>query len=213
MPAPDKSPAALSEALRLTLVVSRQEAAPRSIEELAELAFQGGATALQLREKEASDAEAYAAAVPLAKLCRERGKLFFVDDRLDVAIAAGADGVHLGQSDLPAEAAARLLPKSMILGVSVTTLAEAKRALAAGADYLGLGAIIPTPSKTDAAVISPGDIAAINALGAVTVAIGGITEANAASIRALGFQGLAVISALAKAADPKAAARILSGRA
>jgi thiamine-phosphate pyrophosphorylase len=201
----------LARALRLTLVISRREAAPRSIEALAEAAFQGGVTALQLREKEAPDAEVYALALRLAKFCRDRGRLLIVNDRLDVALAAGADGVHLGQSDLPAEAAARLLPKDMILGVSVSTPAEARAALADGADYLGVGAIIPTPSKTDAALIAPGDIAEINAMGA-TVAIGGVTVDNAAAIRAMGFTGLAVISALARAEDPAAVARILSGR-
>jgi thiamine-phosphate pyrophosphorylase len=208
----DKSHLALSEALRLTLVVSRREAAPRTIEELADLAFIGGVTALQLREKEASDREVFELAVPLAKFCRERGKLFFVDDRLDVALAADADGVHLGQADLPAEAAAKILPKSKILGVSVATPAQARLALAAGADYLGLGAIIPTPSKTDAVIVTADDIAAINAMGTITVAIGGVGLANAAAIRDMGFQGLAVISALTQAEDPMAAAKALAGR-
>jgi thiamine-phosphate pyrophosphorylase len=146
----------------------------------------------------------------LARFCREKGKLFVIDDRLDVAVAAGAGGVHLGQSDLPAEEAAKILPNSMILGISASTLPQAEKALAAGADYLGLGAVISTDSKKDADVISGEDILAINSLGAVTVAIGGITLENAASIKAKGFQGLAVISALTRAPDPEAAARLLS---
>ena len=202
----------LIEALRLTLVVSRREAEPRTIEELAALAFQGGVTAIQLREKDAPDREVYELAVRLARFCRQQGKLFIVDDRLDVAIAADADGVHLGQSDLPAEAAIAILPKSKILGVSASSLPQAEKALAAGADYLGLGAVIPTDSKLDADIIDEADIVAINAMGAVTVAIGGITLENAASIRAKGFEGLAVISALTKASDPVAAARMLSGQ-
>lgn len=200
----------LEDMLRLMLVISAKEASPRTIEELADLAFQGGVTALQLREKNAADAEVYETALRLAKFCRERDRLFLVNDRLDVALAVDADGVHLGQTDLPAEAAMKLLPKSKILGVSVSNRAQAEWALKMGADYLGLGAVIPTDSKTDAEIISKEDIACINDMGAITVAIGGITTENALSIRSMGFQGLAVISALAKAADPKKAARILS---
>ncbi|MDR2455386.1 MAG: thiamine phosphate synthase [Deltaproteobacteria bacterium] len=199
----------LREALRLTLVASRREAEPRSLFELAEAAFKGGVTALQLREKTASDLEVFELAKSLAPFCRERGKLFLIDDRLDVALAADADGVHLGQADLPAEAARAILPKSKIVGISASNLPQAEQALAAGADYLGLGAIIPTDSKTDASVISQADIRAVNSLGAITVAIGGITLDNAKAIRAMGFQGLAVISALTKAPDPEAAARRL----
>jgi thiamine-phosphate pyrophosphorylase len=213
-PAPILEPlgfASLAEALRLTLVVSRGEAAPRSVEELADLAFRGGVTALQLREKLAPDREVWRLARDLARFCRERGRLLIVDDRVDVALAAGAHGVHVGQSDLPARAVASIIPKSMILGVSVSTEAQAGAALAAGADYLGVGAMVATGSKTDAAVVPEAEAAAINSLGAVTVAIGGVGEANAARFRAMGFQGLAVISALTRSADPEATARILAG--
>lgn len=201
----------LRAGLRLTLVISRHEAAPRSLLELADLAFQGGATALQLREKDLPDGELYEEALELARFCRKNRKLFIINDRLDLALAVEADGLHLGQNDLPAGVAARLLPKNKILGVSAATEAKASHALAAGADYLGVGAIFPTGSKDDATVISPAEIGRIIALGAPAVAIGGLTTANAGQAMAYGFAGLAVISALAAAADPRAAAAALSG--
>jgi thiamine-phosphate pyrophosphorylase len=204
---------ALAARLRLTLVISRREAAPRTVEDLAEAAFAGGVTALQLREKDGlSDREIYEEALALRAFCRARGRLFLVNDRLDLALAAGADGVHLGQKDLPAAAAARLLPPGLILGVSVRTVAEARTALADGAAYLGVGAVFPTGSKDDAAQVSPETVREIAALGAPTVAIGGLTLANAPAAWALGVTGLAVISALTLAPDPRAAATGLLAR-
>jgi thiamine-phosphate pyrophosphorylase len=197
----------LAERLKLTLVLSRREAAPRTMSELAEAAFAGGVTALQLREKNnLSDREIYEEALELRELCRARERLFFIDDRLDLALAAGADGVHLGQKDLPAAVAARLLPPGLILGVSVRTVAEARAALADGAAYLGVGAVFPTGSKDDADLVSPETVREIAALGAPTVAIGGLTLANAPEAWALGVTGLAVISALTLAPDPRAVA-------
>jgi len=197
----------LAARLRLTLILSRREAAPRTVEELAEAAFAGGVTALQLREKDGlCDREIYEEALALRALCRAHGRLFLVDDRLDLALASGADGVHLGQKDLPAAAAARLLPPGLILGVSVRTLAEARAALADGAAYLGVGAFFPTASKDGADLISSETVREIVALGAPTVAVGGLTQANAPAVWALGVTGLAVISALTQAPDPRAAA-------
>ena len=200
-------PPDLAARLKLTLVLSRREAVPRTVTELAEAAFAGGVTALQLREKDGlSDREIYEEARSLRELCRARGRLFLLDDRLDLALAAGADGVHLGQKDLPAAVAARLLPPGLILGVSVRTTAEARAALADGAAYLGVGAVFPTGSKDDAALVSPETVQEIAALGAPTVAIGGLTPANAPEAWAMGVTGLAVISALTRASDPRAAA-------
>ena len=201
----------LRAGLRLTLVISRREAEPRNLLELADLAFQGGATALQLREKDLPDGEFYEEALAVARFCRERRKLFIINDRLDLVLATNADGLHLGQNDLPAGVAARLLPKNKILGISAATCAKARQALADGADYLGVGAIFPTDSKDDATVIDPAEIGRIIALGAPAVAIGGLTTANAGLAMAYGFAGLAVISALAAAADPRAAAAALCG--
>ena len=213
MNSPKLSSPDLAARLRLTLVLSRREAAPRTVTELAEAAFAGGVTALQLREKnDLSDREIYEEALGLREFCRARGRLFLIDDRLDLALATDADGVHLGQNDLPAAAAARLLPPGLILGVSVKTAAEARAALADGAAYVGVGAFFPTGSKDDAALVSPETVREIVALGAPTVAIGGLNPANAPAAWALGVTGLAVISALTRASDPGAtAAELLKG--
>ncbi len=203
----------LAQRLQLTLVISRREAAPRGLIELAGLAFDGGATALQLREKHLPDRELFREALELRDYCRSRNRLFIINDRLDLALAVDADGLHLGQTDLPAEVAARWLPKSKILGVSAANAEQARSALAAGADYLGVGAVFPTGSKDDARVASPADIQAVLALGAPCVGIGGLTVDNAARAWEFGFEGLAVISALAAAEDPRgAAARLLAAR-
>jgi thiamine-phosphate pyrophosphorylase len=203
----------LAARLRLTLVLSRAQAAPRTVAELAGAAFDGGVTALQLREKDGlGDREIYEEALALRELCRARGRLFLIDDRPDLALAAGADGVHLGQKDLPAAAAAKLLPPGMILGVSVHTVAQARAALAAGAAYLGVGAVFPTGNKDDAVMVSPETVREIVALRAPTVAIGGLTTANAPAAWALGVTGLAVISALTGAQAPRdAASQLLAG--
>lgn len=199
----------LRERLKLTLVISRAEAAPRGLAELIEAAFDGGVTALQLREKNMADRLLYEQALALKEICRRRGRLLIINDRLDLALAVGADGVHLGQSDLPAEIAARLLPKEKILGISAATAEEARRSLAGGADYLGVGALFPTGSKDDAEVAQAAEVRSILALGVPTVAIGGLRADNAAEAWRLGFSGLAVISALAAADDPQRAAEAL----
>ena len=202
----------LAKKLELTLVTSRDEAAPRKIIELADLAFAGGATALQLREKNISDHAFYEEAKELASFCRERGKLFIINDRLDIALAVDACGLHLGQTDLPAEAAAAILPKNKILGVSAGSLDTARAALKAGADYLGVGAVFPTGSKDDASVIKIEEAKMIIQLGQPTVAIGGINVSNAPEVWKMGFTGLAVISALSGAQHPKQiAADLLKG--
>lgn len=199
----------LFERLKLTLVISQAEARPRSILELAEQAFAGGVTALQLREKNLPDQCLFERARELSLFCREHGRLFIINDRLDIALAVNADGLHLGQSDLPAEIAAGLMPRNKILGVSASTLAEAKAALRAGADYLGVGAIFPTGSKDDASVAADEEIKAIIGLGFPAVAIGGINLGNAAQVWSQGFSGLAVISALSQAPAPEKTARQL----
>lgn len=202
----------LNEILKLTLVISRREAAPRRLTELADLAFAGGVTAIQLREKDRPDREIYEEALALQGFCRARKRALIINDRLDLALAVDADGLHLGQNDLPVGVAARLLPAGKILGLSVGTVGQARAALAEGARYLGIGALFPTGSKGDARLIEPGEVEKIVALGAPTVGIGGLTTANAAQAWRFGLSGLAVISALAGAKDPAEVARsILAG--
>ena len=202
----------LNEQLKLTLVISWQEASPRTLVELAALAFAGGTTAIQLREKKESGLKFYQEAQKLRNYCREHQRLFIVNDRLDIAMATEADGVHLGQNDLPVEVATHLWP-GHIVGVSVSTIPEAQAALAGGASYLGLGAMFPTGSKGDVNLLNRRQAQDIINLGLPTVAIGGITPANAPEAWELGFTGLAVISALASAPDPTETARNLLARA
>lgn len=199
--------------IRLTLVISRGEARPRSLEELATAAARGGAGAVQLREKNMPDRHFYEEALEMKDICRRLGLLLIINDRVDIALAVGADGLHLGQNDLPAAAAAALMPKSMILGVTAPSVAAAEEAARAGADYLGVGALFPTGSKDDASVIKAETARAIIALDLPTVGIGGISLENAAEAWAFGFNGLAVISALAASKNPEAAAaELLSAR-
>jgi len=196
----------LTEQLQLTLVISRAEARPRTIMALAEEVFAGGVTAIQLREKDLPDSEFYKEAKELREFCFHHRKVLIINDRIDIALAVNADGVHLGQSDLPAEAAAKILPKDKILGVSANTLEAARLAIRFGADYLGVGAIFPTGSKDDASVISDQEARNIINLGLPAIAIGGIKAENAGAVWGMGFGGLAVISALSAASDPKSIA-------
>ena len=203
---------ALYPKIRLFLVAGKDDAAPRTLAQLALEAFKGGATAFQLREKSLPDGELLKEALELAALCREHKKLFIVNNRVDIALASGADGVHLGEGDLPVKAAAGILPKDKIIGFSASTPESGKAAILAGADYLGVGALYPSPSKPEAPVLAPETVSAIVALKWPTVGIGGISEQNGHLAWAYGFNGLALISALAKAEDPaKAAEKILSG--
>jgi thiamine-phosphate pyrophosphorylase len=203
---------ALYPKIRLTLVVGPADSAPRAPAELAALAFDGGVTALQLRDKTLPDGELLKLAKELKALAAARGKLFLVNDRPDIALACDADGVHLGEGDMPVADAARILPKSMIIGYSASSAASGKAAILAGADYLGVGALFPSPSKPEATVLSPETITSIVALTWPTAGIGGITTSNAHLAWARGFNGLALISALAGAENPGAAAeKILSG--
>ena len=135
--------------LSLYLVTDRQLAGERPIEEVVLQAISGGVTTVQLREKGTPSGEFIRIASSLRELTRKAGVTFIVNDRLDIALAAGADGVHVGQQDLPAERARELLGVDRILGVTAADEAEARAAAAAGADYIGCNAVYSTPTKTD----------------------------------------------------------------
>jgi thiamine-phosphate pyrophosphorylase len=172
---------------------------------------EGGVTALQLRDKAAPAGVVQVRAMQLAALCRELGLLFILNDRPEWQAASGADGAHVGQSD-QLEAARQSLGPGAILGVSVVTPQQARVAMAAGADYLGVGPVFPTGSKADAAAaIGTEGLAAVRAAvpGAPVVAIGGITAGNAGAVLAAGADGVAVISALA-GPNPREAAAALA---
>lgn len=199
----------LKERLLLTLVIGRQDAPGKDIRDIALAAFKGGATALQLREKTLSDRELYEDALSLATLARELGRLFIVNNRVDIALAVDADGVHLGEEDLPLEAARGMLPRGCVLGFSASSKEKGAEAILKGADYLGVGALYPSPSKPEAPVLAANEVGPIISLKWPTVGIGGISLANAQDAWAMGFTGLAVISAIAQAGDPEGAAREL----
>lgn len=179
--------------------------------EIARRAIAGGADAIQLRDKRLGGEELALRALEVREVTGRAGVLFIVNDRLDIAIAARADGVHLGQGDLPARLARQLAPPGFIIGVSAGTIEEAIRAEEDGADYVGLGPICPTGSKKDAGpACGFGLIAeAKKRVSIPIVAIGGIGPENAGQAIAAGADGLAVISAVVGQDDIAAAARRL----
>jgi len=179
--------------------------------DVARAILRGGCSVLQLRDKESSDGVVLDTALAIALLCREAGVPFVVDDRVDVALACGADGVHLGQADLPLAVARRLAPSSMMIGVSTHDLAQLARAQDGGADLVGFGPVFATRSKErpDPVVGLAGLAAAVRASRIPVVAIGGIDASNVEDVCATGVPLYAVISAVCGAEDIEAAARAL----
>ncbi len=177
--------------------------------ELAREAVIGGASAVQLRGKRSTALELCRLAAALKEVLLPLGAPLIVDDRLDVALATGADGVHLGESDLPFERARDLAP-DLILGVSCYgDLGRAHAAVEAGADYLAFGAFFPSPSKPDAKVVPLSVLSDARRLGKPVVAIGGIRPDTVPDLLAAGADGIAVISAIQGSADPREAAHAL----
>lgn len=195
----------------LYLVTDRRQTRGRPLVDVARGALDGGVRALQLREKDLLGAELLRLAVELRDLTRRYGALLLVNDRVDVALAADADGVHLGQGAMPVAEARRLVGPARRVGVSVHTLAEAAAAAAARPDFLVFGPVYATPSKT--AFGAPRGTAELGAVvaaaGLPVLGIGGITVDRIAEIRRAGAAGVAVISAICAADDPARAAREL----
>lgn len=179
--------------------------------ELAGLAIAGGADTIQFREKGRTTKEMVRIAADMQALCRAAGVTFIVNDRVDVAIASNADGVHLGQDDLSIPLARKLLGERAIIGGSASTIQEARKCHAEGADYVGFGPVFPTGSKPDAGPASGLEMLreVVETIPLPIVAIGGITTENAPLVLKTGAHGIAVISAVCCQADPKAAARSL----
>jgi thiamine-phosphate pyrophosphorylase len=168
----------------------------------------GGCRVVQLREKIMPLSDLYPVALALRRRCREAGCLFIVNDRVDLALAVEADGVHVGQDDLPAREARRLLRAGMILGVSTHDEGQARRAMADGADYVAVGSMFPTGSKAGFRLVGPDLLRRVRPeIPVPLVAIGGITLDNAAEVIRAGADAVAVISAVCAAPDPAAAAR------
>ncbi len=180
-----------------------------TIEESVEAAVRGGATVVQLREKDCSSREFYELGLRVREITARYGVPLFVNDRADIALAVGADGVHVGQSDLPCKAVRAIAP-GMLVGVSASSLAEAVQAERDGADYLGVGAMFATGTKTDAAIVSMEELEAIRrAVSIPIVVIGGINKQTIPAFRGKGIDGAAVVSAIVAQPDPEAAAREL----
>ena len=201
------TPAARS--LQLCLVTDRDLAWGRSLTGIVAAAVCGGVTMVQLREKTASTRVFLAEAQALVALLRPLAIPLIVNDRVDIALAADADGVHVGQDDMPVDRVRALLGPSKIVGLSITSLDDLRRSPIEAADYLGAGPIFAQATKRDAA--APLGLDGLAALrretGKPLLAIGGVQPANAASVMHHGADGLAVVSAIMSACDPEQAAR------
>ena len=179
--------------------------------ELARMAIKGDADTIQFRQKVGTTREMIEIVRQLKQLCKDSGVTLIVNDRLDVAIAADAHGVHLGQDDFPIPLARKLLGEGRIIGGSAATLEEAQKCLAEGADYIGFGPVYPTTSKADADPVTGIKLLkqAVEAIPLPIIAIGGISVENTPEVMRAGARGIAVISAVCCQEDPEQATRAL----
>lgn len=194
----------------LYAVTDRAWVGKQSLYEQAESALKGGATCVQLREKELNDDEFLAEAVEIGELCRKYSVPFFVNDNVDVAVKCHADGVHVGQEDMAASKVREKIGDGMMLGVSVHTVEEALKAVENGADCLGVGAMFSTSTKADADVLPKETLRDIcAAVDIPVVAIGGISESNIMQLSGTGVDGVALVSAIFGAEDIESKCRTL----
>jgi len=200
--------------LSLYLVTDRGLSLGRPLEYIVEEAVKGGVTMVQLREKDCSSLEFYELGRKLKKLLSPLNIPLIINDRLDIALAVDADGLHIGQSDLPWQVARQLLGPDKILGLSVETQQQAEEANHLDIDYIGVSPVFATPTKTD--TFQPFGLEGLKEACRISqfpaVAIGGINASNAASIVEHGAQGIAVVSAISSAESPMAAAKDLKER-
>jgi thiamine-phosphate pyrophosphorylase len=196
----------------LYLVTDRRMIGGRPLAEVVEAAVRGGVTCVQLREKTCGTREFMEQADILLPVLRRRNVPLIINDRIDVALAVGADGVHLGQKDMPLAYARRIFGSDRIIGVSAESLEDALAAEEGGADYLGVSPIFATPTKTDTApALGMEGLRRIRAAVKLPlVGIGGLNRDNAAEVIRNGADGVAVVSAIMAAADPETAARALA---
>jgi len=191
--------------LRLIVITDATLAAPRNILDVLRECLEAGAPAVQLRDKHATARELYQQAVALRALTRQFDALFFVNDRFDVALAAGADGVHVGPHDVPIAELRAVAPAGFLIGGSTDDPDTARQLERAGASYIGCGAVFGTTTKTDLGderIGTKGLKRVVDAISLPVVAIGGITADNAALAAAAGAAGVAVVSAVMKADAP-----------
>ena len=194
-------------------ITDQKSAASRSDIEIARALVAGGASCLQYRAKHVSAREQWETAFQLREICRKASILFIVNDRMDLALDCGADGVHLGQDDLPLSAARRMAGKKLLIGRSTHSLAQAVEAQDQGADYIGYGPLYQTATKeNNVAPRGPSTLTAVlKAVGIPVVAIGGIKLENIHEVAAAGAEHIAVVTALTGAPDVQKAAREFSG--
>ena len=191
----------------LYLVTDRMRMSTKTLGEAVEQAVIGGCTMVQLREKEILSLDFYVLASEMKKITDRYGIPLIINDRMDIAMAVGAAGIHIGQKDIPADIARKVIGKDMLLGVSAVSAAEAVNAAKAGADYLGVGAMFPTRTKPDAGFVSMEELGRIRkAVDIPIVVIGGISKENAMLFQPMGIDGLAIVSAVIAQPDIKKSA-------
>lgn len=194
----------------LYLVTDQKLMSSSTIEESVTQAILGGCTLVQLREKDCSSKEFYETALKVREVTTRLGVPLIVNDRVDIALAVEADGVHVGQTDLPADVVRRIIGPDKVVGVSVGNVFEALAAVEAGADYLGVGALYATGTKTDAGITGLDELQRIRAATQLPiVAIGGINKETVPHFQGIGIDGLAVVSAIVAQPDVAEAAQEL----
>jgi thiamine-phosphate pyrophosphorylase len=192
----------------LYLCTDRELMSTETLEEAVEQAIKGGCTVIQLREKDCTSQEFYETGKRIHEITKRFNVPLIINDRVDIALAVDADGVHVGQSDLPAAVVRSIIGEDKIVGVSATNLSEAKQAVLDGADYLGVGAMYQTDTKTDAQTVTMEELRAIrSAVDVPVVVIGGINQKTLDNFKGMGIDGLAVVSAVIAADNIEQAAQ------
>ena len=192
------------------LVTDRRNKTDEEFLNIIEEAIKGGTTIVQLREKTASTKEFYDLALKVKEITSRYDVPLLINDRIDIALAVDSEGVHIGQDDMPADIAREIIGEDKILGVSASTVEEAKKAEIDSADYIGSGAVFPTATKDDADSVSKEELKEIvDSIDIPVVAIGGITVENASTLKGSGIAGVSVVSAIMSAEDPKEASEKL----
>ncbi len=189
--------------LSLYLVTDKSDDVEKFLNTIEE-GIKGGVSVVQIREKTAETLDFYNLALKVKEITEKYDIPLIINDRVDVALAIDADGVHVGQSDMPCEITRKLIGDNKILGVSAATIEEAKKAEKDGADYIGTGAVFPTATKDDAPSITKQDLKnVVESINIPVVAIGGITLENAHELTDTGIAGLSVVSAIMSSENPK----------
>lgn len=195
--------------LSLYLVTNNSEDEEKFLN-IIEESLKGGVSVVQLREKKAETLDFYNLALKVKEITQKYNVPLIINDRIDIALAIDADGVHVGQSDMPAKTARSMIGEDKILGVSAANIKEAKKAQRDSADYIGVGAVYPTNTKDDATSVPKKELKEIvKSVDIPVVAIGGITQENAHKLNDCGIDGLSVVSAIMEAKNPKIASKNL----